>query len=130
MWSDKPIEGIDAPTLRDGSLVGLMAQELGVEPSRVNYVAFSGGGEALRHGETRPGWRGAGHSGDGVVRRGDDLHRGHHLLVLVIANLALEFRSADYFALMLLALLSVAGSITWDEGADWPDPPERPEPIG
>jgi putative tricarboxylic transport membrane protein len=31
----------------DQILVGLMAQELGVEPSRVNYVAFSGGGEAL-----------------------------------------------------------------------------------
>jgi putative tricarboxylic transport membrane protein len=31
----------------DQILVGLMAQELGVEPSQVNYVAFSGGGEAL-----------------------------------------------------------------------------------
>jgi putative tricarboxylic transport membrane protein len=31
------------------------------------------------------------------------------LLSPVIANLALEFRSADYFALMVLALLSVAG---------------------
>jgi putative tricarboxylic transport membrane protein len=31
----------------DQILVGLMAQELGVEPSGVNYVAFSGGGEAL-----------------------------------------------------------------------------------
>lgn len=31
----------------DHILVGLIAEEIGVEPSGVNYIAFSGGGEAL-----------------------------------------------------------------------------------
>src|SRR3546814_8933174 len=31
----------------DHILVGLIAEQVGVEPSGVNYIAFSGGGEAL-----------------------------------------------------------------------------------
>src|SRR3546814_85130 len=31
----------------DHILVGLIAQEIGIDPSKINYIPFSGGGEAL-----------------------------------------------------------------------------------
>ena len=47
----------------DHLLIALMAQELGIDPTQVNYVAFSGGGEALASvmgGQTTAGVSGLG----------------------------------------------------------------------
>jgi putative tricarboxylic transport membrane protein len=99
----------------DHILVGLIAQEVGVDPTQVNYVPFSGGGEALA--AILGGQVSAGVSGVGEWL--DQIESGELRALAVSGTAAAADATPTTGGATPTAGVSVAPTSSWRTGAAW-----------